>query len=77
MDKVTHFLLLLCLVLVSLVCLIWLAGASCTSGYFATHNKLPPQFMGTVGGVLDTAGKQYKEVRADLKNIADYAKNKL
>ncbi len=41
MDQVTHILLLVTLILVSICCLMWLLGGSCMAGYFSSRRLLP------------------------------------
>ncbi len=62
MDKVTHFLLLLTLVLVIMVCSLWLFSLSCASGYVATHSN-------TIGNAVGNAveGDNIAEAAGDVR----------
>ena len=92
MDKVTHFLLLVALVLFIVTALIWLIGGSCVAGFVAKHHQLPPWLQYYYNGsaedasqaanlvkkniprIVDTVGKEYQEIKSDISDIADAAK---
>ena len=77
MDKITHFIFLIALILVIICCSIWLMGSSCIAGYLSVRRKLPlwlQNFYNDAQNIADTAGQHYKEVRSDLDDIVQAAK---
>jgi len=81
MDKVTHFLFLVALVLFIVMALMWMMGGACAAGYVSTHHQLPPwiqdYYNDLVDGAKDAAdlaGQHYRQARSELSDIADAAK---
>ncbi len=64
MDRVTHTLLLVTLILVSICCLMWLLGGSCMAGYFSSRGLLP---------ILDKDGV-VQRVKQDVQDIVGVVK---
>ena len=79
MDRVLRFLIIFTLVLICVVILLWMSGASCAVGYASTHQKTLPYIIKGVYDKLDDVSndlkQEYGEIRDDLKDIANAARD--
>jgi hypothetical protein len=81
MDNVTHFLVLVALILFIIMSLLWFMGGSCAAGYVSTHNELPPWIQDYYNELVEgtkkatnVAEQQYRSARAELQDIAEAAR---